>query len=210
MGARPEDQDLKALADSLLPQADRRPYPPLAGFLPKEGLVKGSEVYVLGPRALSQVFPIKGQGPGRIGLGLRRSAEAIVAHYHLAGRPKDEDAVLVLAMYPTQQIAANQYDRVNRVLTLNQPASEANGRTAAFGTRSASLIALLSGVNSRDAASGFLKQIHYATDVTWNESNHDLTDPSIFDNRGRRHRRHRLAYGDCSGSRPGGLAVCEY
>jgi len=177
-GARPDDQDLKVLADGLLPRADRRPYPPLAGFLPKEGLVKGSEVYVLGPRALAQVFPVKAQTlPDWIGFD--KSAEAIIAHYHLAGRSKDEDDVLVLAMYPTQQIAANQYEQVNRALALNKPASEANGRTAAFGTRSASLIALLSGVDSREAASGFLDQIHYATDVTWNESSHDLTDPSI-------------------------------
>jgi hypothetical protein len=177
-GARPDDRDLKALADSLLPSADRRPYPPLAGFLPKEGLVKGSEVYVLGPRALAQVFPIKGQSlPDWIGFD--KSAEAIVAHYHLAGRPKDEDAVLVLAMYPTQQVAANEYDQVNRVLALNKLPSEAGSRTAAFGTRSAALIALLSGVESQEAASGFLHQIHYATDVTWNESSHDVTDPTI-------------------------------
>jgi len=176
-GARPEDSDLKALADGLYPSADKRPYPPLAGFLPKEGLVKGSEVYVLGPRAMAQFFPIKGNQPDW--LGFDRSAEAIVAHYHLAGRPKDEDAVLVLAMYPTQQIAANQYDQVNRALALNKLSSEANGRTAAFGTRSAALIALLSGVESHEAASRFLNQIHYATDVTWNESSHDITDPSI-------------------------------
>ncbi len=177
-GTRPADSDLKALADGLLPSADKRPYPPLAGFVPKEGLVKGSEVYVLGPRALAQVFPIKGQNPPDW-IGFDKSAEAIVAHYHLAGRPKDEDAVLVLAMYPTQQVAANQYDRVNRALVLNKPGSGENGRTLAFGTRSASLIALLSGVDSREAASGFLNRIHYASDVTWNESSHDVTDPSI-------------------------------
>lgn len=177
-GVRPEDQDLKLLADDLLPSADKRPYPPLAGFLPKQGLVKGSEVYVLGPRALAQVFPVKGQNLTDW-IGFEKSAEAIVAHYHLAGRPNNEDAVLMLAIYPTQQIAANQYEQVNRVLALNKPSADGNGRTAAFGTRSASLIALLSGVDSHEAASGFLNQIHYATDVTWNESSHDITDPSI-------------------------------
>lgn len=177
-GSRPEDQDLKVLADSLRPRADLRPYPPIAGFLPKEGLVKGSEVYVLGPRALARLFPVKGQNPGDW-IGFDRSAEAMVAHYHLTGRPKDEDAVLVLAMYPTQQIAANAYNQVGRILALNQVDSEANGRTAAFGTRSADLIALLAGVDSREAASGFLKGIHYATDVTWNESSHSYSDPSI-------------------------------
>jgi hypothetical protein len=177
-GPRPADGDLKVLADSLFPSADRRPYPPLARFLPKNGLVKDSEVYVLGPRALAQVFPVEGKTAADW-IGFDKSAEAIVAHYHLAGRPKDEDAVLVMAIYPTQQIAANQYNQVGRSLALNVEPAEANGRTAAYGARSAALIALLSGVDSREAASSFLNQIHYATDVTWNESSHDITDPSI-------------------------------
>ena len=36
--------------------ADRRPYPPIAEFLPKDGLVPGSERYVLGPLSLSRHF----------------------------------------------------------------------------------------------------------------------------------------------------------
>ncbi len=101
------------LADGLVGQADRRPFPPIADFLPKTGLVKGSEVYVLGPRALAQVFPISSQDrPDWIGFG--KSAEAIVARYHLEGQPKNEDAVLLLAEYPTQQVAANQYDELAR------------------------------------------------------------------------------------------------
>jgi hypothetical protein len=177
-GARLQNQDLKVLADGLVPQADRRPFPPITDFLPKTGLVKGSEVYVLGPRALAQVFPISAQGrPDWIGFG--RSAEAIVARYHFQGRPKDQDAVLLLAEYPTQQVAANAYDGVGHWISLNSEAPPTDGRTSAFGTRSSVLIALLSGVDSRELASGFLSQIHYASDVTWNESSHDLTDPSI-------------------------------
>ena len=46
--------DLNVLAKSLAAQADRRPYPPIATFLPREGLIPGSERYVLGPLALAQ------------------------------------------------------------------------------------------------------------------------------------------------------------
>jgi hypothetical protein len=177
-GARPQNQELKVLADGLFPQADRRPFPPITDFLPKTGLAKGSEVYVLGPRALAQVFPITAQGrPDWIGFG--KSAEAIVAHYHLQGRPKNEDAVLLLAEYPTQQVAADAYGGLSHWISLNSGEPQTDGRTSAFGTRSSVLIALLSGVDSRELASGFLNQIHYASDVTWNESSHDLTDPSI-------------------------------
>jgi hypothetical protein len=177
-GARPADQELKALGDGLVSRADRRPYPPIAGFLPKAGLLKGSEVYVLGPRALAQVFPIDAQnGPDWIGFD--KSAEAIIARYHFDGEPKGKDAILLLAMYPTQQVAADQYNRLGRWIALNTDTPTANGKTAAFGTRSSALIALLSNVDSRDLAAGFLGRIHYASDVTWNESSHDLTDPSI-------------------------------
>ena len=176
--ARPPNPDLKALADSLFPQADRRPFPPITDFLPKAGLVKDSEVYVLGPRALAQVFPISTQGrPDWIGFG--RSAEAIVARYHLDGQPKNEGATLLLAEYPTQQLAANEYDQLGHWISLNAEEPQTDGRTAAFGTRSSVLIALLAGVDSRERASRFLNNIHYASDVTWNESSHDLTDPSI-------------------------------
>ena len=174
----PASPDLKVLADSLLPRSDRRPFPPIANFLPKAGLVSGSEVYVLGPRALAQVFPINTQGrPDWIGFD--KSAEAMVGRYHIAGQAKKEDAVLLLALYPTQQISANQYDRLATFVSLNAGAPPTDGRTVAFGTRTSALIALLSGVESREVASGFLNQIHYASDVTWNESSHDLTDPSI-------------------------------
>ena len=178
--ARPPNTDLKALADSLFPKADRRPFPPITDFLPKTGLVKGSEVYSLGPRALAQAFPISAQGrPDWI--GFKRSAEAIVARYHIEGQPKDQEAILLLAEYPTQQVAANEYDQLGHWISLNagEPQPQADGRKAAFGTRSSVLIALLSGVDSREVASGFLSQIHYASDVTWNESSHDVTDPSI-------------------------------
>jgi len=177
-GARPADQDLKVLADNLFPRADRRPYPPIADLLPKAGLVNGSEVYVLGPRALAQVFPISAQGtPDWI--GFNKSAEAIVARYHLAGRAQNADGLLLLVMYPTQQIAADEYGRLDRWIALNAGGPQAAGRTVAFGTRSSALIALLSGTQSREVASGFLKQVHYASDVTWNEPTHELTDPSI-------------------------------
>jgi hypothetical protein len=176
--ARPPDQDLKALAGGLVHQADRRPFPPITDFLPKTGLVKGSEVYALGPRALAQAFPISTQGrPDWIGFA--KSAEAIVARYHLEGQPKDQEAILLLAEYPTQQVAANEYDQLGHWISLNAAEPPADGRKAAFGTRSSVLIALFSGVDSRELASGFLSQIHYASDVTWNESSHDLTDPSI-------------------------------
>jgi hypothetical protein len=177
--SRPSDDDLKALAQNLLPRADRRPYPNIADYLPQSGLEHGSERYVLGPQALAQVFPLNGNIPPDW-IGFDRSAEALVARYHLKGQPKDSEAVLVLAMYPTQQIAADRYNQLAKWFALNADTTQAQGtRPVIFGTRSSVLVAVLSGVESQPVASSFLDQIHYASAVMWDEPSQTMTDPSI-------------------------------
>ena len=178
---RPTDSDLKALADGLVRRADRRPYPYITDYLPTEGLEHGSEHYVLGPQALAQVFPVSGSTPADW-IGFDKSAEAMVARYHLKGQPKDQESTLVLALYPTQQIAADRYNQLTKWFAVNADpgdSTQVNGRPVIFGTRSSALIAVLAGTPSQPVASNFLDQIHYASAVTWNEPSHELTDPSI-------------------------------
>ena len=182
-GNRPiTNADLNALAQSVARQADRRPYPPIASFLPKAGLIPGSERYVLGPLALAKVFPAGATNPTDWA-GFANSAEAIVGRYRfsdqLSGKGRPADGLLLLILYPTQQLAADRYDALSKSFALNAEPGQAGGRPAVFGTRSSALIALLAGVRSREAAANLLDQIHYASDVTWNEPTHDLTDPSI-------------------------------
>ncbi|PYU29174.1 MAG: hypothetical protein DMG32_00725 [Acidobacteria bacterium] len=192
--ASPKDQmttpDLNALAQSVAAQADRRPYPPIATFLPKAGLIPGSERYVLGPLALAHAFP-----PGATNqtdwAGFASSAEAIVGRYRLGEKPSDKpsdkvagrsrpaEGVLLLILYPTQQLAADRYNALSKSFALNVEPSQAGDKPAVFGTRSSAMIALLARVDSRETAADLLSQIHYASDVTWNEPTHDLTDPSI-------------------------------
>jgi hypothetical protein len=197
----PSDVELNALANVLLPRADRRPYPDIPDYLPQAGLEHGSEHYVLGPLALAQVFPANGPIP-RDWIGFDKSAEGIVARYHLPGQPKDQAATLLLVLYPTQQIASEQYAVLPKWFSLNPNIGAATGASprpdaaaaipsntpsntplnkgpVIFGTRSSALVAVLSGVDSLPAARAFLDQIHYASSVTWNEPSHELTDPSI-------------------------------
>jgi hypothetical protein len=183
--------DLNALAQSVAAQADRRPYPPIASFLPQAGLIPGSERYVLGLLALAQVFP-PGAANQTDWAGFASSAEAIVGRYRLSdqlsvkssaggpsGKGRPAEALLLLILYPTQQLAADRYNALSKSFALNVDPGQADGRPAVFGTRSSALIALLAGVESREAASSLLNQVHYASDVTWNEPTHELTDPSI-------------------------------
>lgn len=182
-GERPMDiADLNALAQSVAGKADQRPYPPIVSFLPRDGLVPGSERYVLGPLALAQVFP-PGAANQADWAGFASSAEAIVGRYRLSdklsGRGRPAEGLLLLILYPTQQLAADRYNALGKTFALNAAPDQAGGKPAVFGTRSSALIALLAGAESRETAASLLDQIHYASEVTWNEPTHDLTDPSI-------------------------------
>src|SRR5579863_2164298 len=174
--------DLNALAKSVTGQADRRPYPPIATFLPHEGLIPGSEHYVLGPLALAQVFPTAPADQADWA-GFGSSAEAVVGRYRLSERPsgghRPAEGLLLLILYPTQQLAADRYNELGKSFALNVDPGLAKGKPAVFGTRSSALIALLSGVESRETAAGLLNQIRYSSEVTWNEPTHNFTDPSI-------------------------------
>jgi hypothetical protein len=174
--------DLNALAKSLAAQADRRPYPPIATFLPREGLIPGSERYVLGPLALAEVFPAAQTNPTDWA-GFSSSAEALVGRYRLSDKPsggqRPAEGLLLLILYPTQQLAADRYNELGKSFALNVDPELARGKPTLFGTRSSALIALLSGVQSREAAAGLLNQVRYSSEVTWNEPTHNFTDPTI-------------------------------
>ncbi len=174
--------DLNALAKSAAAQADRRPYPPIATFLPHEGLIPGSERYVLGPLALAQVFPAAPVNQADWA-GFGSSAEAVVGSYRLSDKPsggqRPAEGVLLLILYPTQQLAADRYNELGKSFALNVDPELAKGKPVVFGTRASALIALLSGVQSREKAAELLNQVHYTSEVTWNEPTQNFTDPSI-------------------------------
>ena len=178
--------ELNALAQSISAQADRRPYPPIATFLPKDGLIPGSERYLLGPQALAQVFPPAAANQSDWA-GFASSAEAMLGRYRLAAKLSDKptskgrpsEGVLLLILYPTQQLAADRYNALSKSFALNPEPGQGGDKPAVYGTRSSALIALLAGADSRETAVGLLTQIHYSSDVTWNEATHGLTDPSI-------------------------------
>ncbi|HXC44722.1 MAG TPA: DUF6599 family protein [Candidatus Dormibacteraeota bacterium] len=174
--------DLNALAKGVTALADRRPYPPIATFLPHEGLIPGSERYVLGPLALAQVFPAAPANQADWA-GFGSSAEAVVGRYRLSDKPSEgqrpAEGVLLLILYPTQQLAADRYNELGKSFALNVDPELAKGKPAVFGTRSSALIALLSGVQSREKAAELLNQVHHTSEVTWNEPTQNFTDPSI-------------------------------
>jgi hypothetical protein len=169
--ARPSNADLKQLVTSLDKVADHTPFPSIGEHLPELSRVRSSEHYVLGPRALAQYVPLGTDD----WVGFDHSAETIVARYRLAGK----EATLLIASYPTQQIAVDKFAGMLRRFTFDPPGGVPPDQTVLFGKRSSSLIAVVVGAPSREAANQLLDQVQYESQVTWNEPKHTLTDPSI-------------------------------
>jgi hypothetical protein len=198
---RPANVVLSGIAAALLPRADGRPYPSIAGYLPPSSVAAGterfplrggatvalparlsivpnSERYVLGPRALRAALGDAHPATNDDWIGFGKSVEAIVARY-AGGGPSSAQVTLLVAIYPTQQIATMQFANLANWMPLNLEPDQAAGRMVVYGTRSSALVSLVFGADSRDAAHQLIDQIQYHTSVTWNEPSHSLTDPSF-------------------------------
>jgi len=168
---RPLGSDLRALVADLTPKAEKSPYPALGQHLPARGLIARSERYLLGPQALNRVLPL-GNGDW---LGFSDGAEAELARYRING----QDATLLLASYPTPQVAARKLEEWGHWLPLNAGAERSDAKTALFARRSSSLVAIVAQTSSRAVADSLLQQIHFESQITWNEPSFRLTEPSI-------------------------------
>jgi uncharacterized protein DUF6599 len=168
---RPPDTDLKLLAEGLSRKADLSPYPTIGGHLPDQGRVRRSEHYVLGPRSLARYLPLGTDD----WIGFDHSAEVIVSRYQLAG----QDATLMIASYPTQQIAADKFDGMLRRFAFDPPGPPPAGQKVLFGKRVSSMVAIVVDAPSRAAANALLDQIGYESQVTWNEPKQSYSDPTI-------------------------------
>jgi Family of unknown function (DUF6599) len=169
--SRPSDADLKQLADLLDKHADHTPYPSIGLHLPETGRVPNSERYFLGPLSLSQYVPLGTDD----WIGFDYSAETIVARYRVGGK---EEKLLVTS-YPTQQIAAMKFDAMLRRFTFDPPGGVPPGQTVLFGKRVSSIVAVVVGAASREAANKVLDQVGYESSVTWNEPKQTYTEPGI-------------------------------
>src|SRR6202521_3223780 len=169
--ARPSDADLKQLSDLLDKKADHPPYPFIGEHLPEKGRVRDSERYVIGPLSLAHFVPL-GMDDW---MGFDHSAETILARYKVAGK----DETLLIASYPTQQIAAEKFAGMLRRFVFDPPGDVQPGQNVLFGKRVSSYIAIVAGATSRQAANKILDQVGYTSNVTWDEPKQTLTEPGI-------------------------------
>lgn len=161
--------DLKNLIGYVSARAETTPYPTLTSYLPRAGRVSNSERYLIGPVALNRLLPLDSGD----WLGFADGAEAELARYRLKG----QEATLLVAAYPTPQLAARKLEELSRWWPFHR--AHQDKQRAFLARRSSSLVAVVAESSSPALANSLLQQIHYQTDVTWNEPRHKLTDPSM-------------------------------
>lgn len=169
-GLNRSTQALEALVASVKPKSDPRPYPTIAEHLPIEGEIPGSERYAIGPLALQKYLPV-GTGDW---VGFSQGAEAILAKFH---KGKDEVTILI-AEYPTQQIAAKRYDSLTPIIH-PIPEPPASATRVATSLREADLVVIAFAPKSDDYAESLMKQVTFGHNVTSNEAKFKAIEPSM-------------------------------
>lgn len=166
--AQHDGADIKALVAAVKPKAEDGLLPTLPSHMPDEDRVAHSDHYILGPQTLDQLFP------GGIGnsLGFSYGAEVETAHFRLDGH----DATLLIADFPTPQIAQHQLTSLSEKFNVNGSQAAANA-PALFATRSQTMIALLAGASSSDEANQLLDKVNAREALTWDQPTFQFKEP---------------------------------
>ena len=159
--------DLKALTAALQPRALEGQLPVLWQHLPADNEISRSDHYVLGPAALGQFFPLASGD----WLGFSEGAEAETAHYQLGA----DNATLLLADFPTPQLAADKLNELQTKLGVN----DATHAPGVFAKRIGTLLAIVSGAKDQTDATVLLEKVQVDTEITWNEPAFQFKEPSI-------------------------------
>jgi hypothetical protein len=172
------ESDLRALVKSLDGHADKTQLPEIRSFLPANGLIQGTQRYALGPDGYASAVKSLGRPEfatlaPELSIGPKSTADAeVMLGAYNNGRGGQE--VLLLALYPTPQLAEQQLHHLKPIL---------ESKPGFLGTtveRDASMLSLVLSPSSPEMASRLRKGINYETAITWNEPSTTLTDPTWF------------------------------
>ena len=172
--------ELKSLVLLIQDQTARAVYPTLWQYLPGQGFERTSDHFLLGPAGLAREFPFASGD----WLGFARGVEAESARYRLGG----DSLTLLLAVYPTPQLARQELDELETqfgVKHAGQPGEKAaetpaTGTPLVFAERRGLLIAMVAGAHDARVARSLLDRIDYETSVTWNEPSWEAKEPPFF------------------------------
>ena len=157
-GSRVSDHNLVALliyiGGTRPSHGDMASLPPA---LPTEGLVPGSEKYLLGMEAARRVLP---EFRSEL-IGFPQGAEAQLAEYTTnRGR-----ATLLAINYPTPQIARVRFGAMESFLGINQE----RGQETIYGRRRGSFVILVLNPSSTRVATELIDRFQVTSNLSWNE-----------------------------------------
>lgn len=154
--------ELRELSSMLPPPpSEASKLPGLPTYLPRQGYVKNSAKYVLGPVALEKLnAPI----PAQL-VDFNAGAEVVLGNYSSSGG----EAVLMLISYPTPQIAAEHLRRIESSFPPHSTASAPNGAPI-LEKRTGPIVVAAGGPLSVSEAKSLLASVNYDADVTWSEN----------------------------------------
>lgn len=164
------EADLQALAADLKARFKPAPFPTLASYLPDQGRVPNSERFVLGSTALERFLPLQTAD----WVGFETGAEAQLATYRLRG----QEVTLLLAQYPTPQVASARLEGLRRWFNVNGEEEVVSGRPVVFARRTSSLVAIVPHAVEKEIAKSLFDSVRYETQITVNEPSFKATDPT--------------------------------
>ena len=171
-GLKTQREPLKALQKQLLVWSDGAPYPLLAQYLPTDGLLRGTERYLLSATSLARVLPVEQSD----WVSFRYGAEALLARYRTNGI----ETTLLLVAYPTPQSAQLKQAELGRWFNVNNAEAAPTNRPVVYVRRILSVLAFAVNSSSPQTAQALLSQINYQPNFSWNEPGHVATDPPIL------------------------------
>jgi Family of unknown function (DUF6599) len=149
--------ELRELAGDLpLPAANARNLPTLPLYVPRQGYIRNSVKYVVGPVG----FAVLNSSIPAAQIGFQSGAELAQAQY----KSGEGTATLTVISYPTPQIAGERL----RTLEAAHP-QPAQGAPSFFSKRSGPLVAMVTGAISPREAKSLLASVNYDAEVTWNQ-----------------------------------------
>lgn len=168
INARRDAADIKSLVSAIEPKSENGLYPTLPEHMPEQGRMAHSDHYVLGPATLDQFFP------GGIGnaLGFSYGPEVETAHFRVDGH----DLSMLIADYPTPQIAQAQLDSLSKQFNVNSSQPNATSEPL-FASRTQTMLALVAGAQSSEQANKLLDQVQPGSVLTWDQPTAALKEP---------------------------------
>jgi len=163
------DAALKSLATAVGKSVHQGPLPWIGSRLPADNMIQRSDHYILGPVALNRFFPLGDDD----WLGFSHGAEAETAQYQVGGKT----ATLLLADFPTPQIASDELSRLEKRFNVN--GSNSGAGAPLFAKRTVTMLEMVMGASTQAEAGPLLNQIESGTQVTWNEPTFQFKEPSI-------------------------------